>query len=136
MSGALARHAAPLEHIEVGEELTTCIHCGSRTDLISTLPSGARLEVCLGCGQHYSVTDEEVFDPEDPGEIEVVDVNGNVIGTTSPVGASAPELDRILRELHGGDFEPSETDLKEANQEDLDRLFGKTGPYGDKFGCF
>lgn len=50
-------HEPPI-HMEVGEELTTCQRCGTRTDFCGEMTDeGARVEFCLGCGQNYHVTD-------------------------------------------------------------------------------
>lgn len=51
--------AAPLPTIYVGEELTCCPTCRTRTELVAMLPTGARRERCANCGQHYNVVDDE-----------------------------------------------------------------------------
>ena len=97
-----------------------------------------RIERCLHCKQRYSVKDApttDVFDPADPGEIEVVDDAGKVVGTTAPVppGMETPELDKLLIEL-------MDTDMPMASQDDLNHLFGikpaPPSPYGEDFGSF
>ncbi|MFK3740920.1 hypothetical protein ACI1V7_24535 [Massilia sp. TN1-12] len=75
------------------------------------------------------------FDPTNPGEIDVVDENGDVIGSTAAPkpGMETPELDKLLTEL-------MDTDVPMASQADLNHLFGikpaPPSPYGEEFGSF
>jgi hypothetical protein len=50
-----------IEELDVGEELTHCIHCGSRCKLDEALlnATSTRRETCIGCGQQYNTYDEE-----------------------------------------------------------------------------
>lgn len=50
--------AAPVQTIYVGEELTLCPSCGTRTELLAML-AHARREGCASCGQQYDVVDDE-----------------------------------------------------------------------------
>lgn len=137
-----SRASCAKEALEVGEEPTTCTHCGTRTEILRDFTAegvAQRLERCRHCGQQFAVTDapdDPGFDPADPGEIEVVDERtGEVIGSTAapaPGMSTRTELDELLAELGGG--------VPEAGQEDLNHLFGikpaPPSPYGDDFGSF
>ncbi|GAC1605839.1 MAG: hypothetical protein NVS3B3_04510 [Aquirhabdus sp.] len=55
-----SRVATAIESVVVayGEELFTCHHCNSRTDLVIQCVDGSRRERCVHCGQAYDITDE------------------------------------------------------------------------------
>lgn len=127
------RARQPHELLDVGEEPTTCTHCGARTMPLlrkAVLDPSARVEQCSHCGQIFDVVDE---DPTDLGDIEVVDeATGEVVGTTaaSP-GMPGTTLDSLLHELGAP--------LPEVTRADLNHLFSikeKESPYGDIFGSF
>jgi hypothetical protein len=133
---AASRAGMGREALEVEEDATCCTHCGSRTEILRDFIT-ERIERCLFCKQEYVVTDApaaDAFDPADPGEIDVVDDAGNVVGTTAvpKPGMETPELDKLLIELMD--------DVPMANQDDLNHLFGikpaPPSPYGDDFGSF
>ena len=51
-------HAEPIR-IEVGEELTTCLYCGTRTDTVGErTDDGLLVEFCGHCGQNYIIEEE------------------------------------------------------------------------------
>lgn len=62
----------PIQCIEVGEDPTTCIYCGTRTELDaieadfwdSRRPDAPVRENCPHCGQRYLVEDE-ALGPDD-----------------------------------------------------------------------
>jgi len=65
-----SRAACAVEALDVGEELTTCHHCGGRTivdDEVCINEGASRREVCFHCEQRYDVEDdiEDIFDDED-----------------------------------------------------------------------
>lgn len=130
-----SREHEPIEALEVGEEATCCTHCSSRTEIKRDF-GAERIERCLQCKQSFVVTDapDDSFDPADPGEIDVVDDAGNVVGSTAAPkpGMETPELDKLLTELMD--------DVPMASQDDLNHLFGikpaPPSPYGDDFGSF
>lgn len=98
--GKDARRFQATEYLEVGENPTTCTHCGNRTEMVKRREDGTRLERCLHCQQLYDVSDETdaTDDPlmhgGDPGEIEVLDpVTGEVLGMTGS------QMDDVLNDL-------------------------------------
>lgn len=69
-----SRANEPIQGLEVGEELTTCVYCGTRTELIEpdildADGEHARREDCPHCGQRYHVYDADEEDSEDEGEL-------------------------------------------------------------------
>lgn len=50
--------AAPVQTIYVGEELTRCPSCGTRTELLAMLVH-TRRECCPRCGKQYDVVDDD-----------------------------------------------------------------------------
>lgn len=131
--GPNERADEPIEHVEAGEEVITCGHCGARTAILSEYSDGSRHERCSDCGQSYIVKYVVKYSPEEGavdegnlGEIEVVDENtGEVVGMTALPGFESSEM--ALKEIANGD--------RPAEQADLDHLFGKKSPYPD-FGSF
>ncbi|GJJ05647.1 hypothetical protein RugamoR64_61850 [Duganella rhizosphaerae] len=58
-SNDLKSAAAPVPTIYVGEELTLCPSCGTRTELLAIRANNVRREGCTKCGQQYDVVDDE-----------------------------------------------------------------------------
>lgn len=50
--------AAPVQTIYVGEELTRCPSCRTRTELLA-MCANVRREGCPTCGQQYDVVDDD-----------------------------------------------------------------------------
>lgn len=50
----------PPIRLSVGEEPTTCIQCGRRTDTVGErTDEGELVEFCLPCGQNYIIEEDE-----------------------------------------------------------------------------
>jgi uncharacterized C2H2 Zn-finger protein len=46
--------------LTVGEELTSCTHCGTRTDTVGErTDDGELVEFCPACGQNYIIEEDE-----------------------------------------------------------------------------
>jgi len=123
MTAKGSRAGLPVKTIEVGEEPTTCIYCGSRTNMIGIALNGKRREVCIHCEQQYDVEDEIETIADDSEDAEE--------GVTIPAPfQETPILDKILAEFEGKPATP------EVGQEELNHLFGiKPSPYPD-FGSY
>lgn len=51
--------AEPVPTIYVGEELTVCPSCRTRTELLAMRANSVRREVCPKCGKQYDVVDDD-----------------------------------------------------------------------------